>query len=153
MKTARVNILKVLIVVGSVVIFSSLMIVLLSKILSEGVVDLPTRNGKIVENPSYQIDVLNACGVEDVAFQITQYLRIKGFDVIDYGNYDRIVNESFIIDRVGKPDTAKLIAKTLGIRENKIIRSRSIYYNEFTVVVGKDYIALKPFKNKNEVDF
>jgi len=106
-----------------------------------------------VQNPSYQIDVLNGCGVEDVAFQITQYLRTKGFDVIDYGNYGAIVNESFIVDHVGKPDTAKLIAKVLGISENKILRAKSNYYNEFTVVVGKDYIMLKPFKNKGEENF
>ncbi|CUS92687.1 LytR cell envelope-related transcriptional attenuator [Candidatus Kryptobacter tengchongensis] len=106
-----------------------------------------------VQNPSYQIDVLNGCGVEDVAFQITQYLRTKGFDVIDYGNYGAIVNESFIVDHVGKPDTAKLIAKVLGISENKILRAKSNYYNEFTVVIGKDYIMLKPFKNKGEENF
>jgi hypothetical protein len=102
-----------------------------------------------LQNPDFQIDVLNACGVEDVAFQITQYLRTKGFDVIDYGNYGSVVNESFIIDHVGKPDTAKLIAKVLGIDEKKIVNSKERYYNEFTVVIGKDYILLKPFKNKN----
>ncbi len=102
-----------------------------------------------LQNMEFQIDVLNACGVEDVAFQITQYLRTKGFDVIDYGNFGSVVNESFIIDHVGKPDTAKLIAKVLGIDEKKIVNSRERYYNEFTVVIGKDYILLNPFKNKN----
>jgi len=106
-----------------------------------------------VQDPSYQIDVQNGCGVEDVAFQITQYLRAKGFDVIDYGNYGTTVKESFIIDHVGKPDTARLIAKVLGIDERKIIRSKSKYYNEFTVVIGMDYIMLKPFKNKSEGAF
>ncbi|MCX7763157.1 MAG: LytR C-terminal domain-containing protein [Candidatus Kryptonium sp.] len=106
-----------------------------------------------VNNPSYQIDVLNACGVEEIAFQITQYLRTKGFDVIDYGNYGSVVNESFVIDRVGKPDTAKLIARALGIKEDRIIRSKAKYYNEFTIVIGKDYMSLKPFKNKREEDF
>lgn len=100
------------------------------------------------QNWNYQINVLNGCGVEDVAFQITQYLRIKGFDVVDYDNYETIVSESFIIDHVGKPDIAKLIAKELGIDERKIVESKSRYYNEFTVVIGKDYIMLKPFKNK-----
>jgi len=111
------------------------------------------NNDIAVKNPDYQIDVLNGCGIDDVAFQITQYLRIKGFDVIDYGNYGTTVNESFIIDHVGKPDTARLIARMLGIDEKKIIVSRSNYYNEFTVVIGKDYIMLKPFKNKGEGDF
>lgn len=106
-----------------------------------------------VKNPDFQIDVLNACGVEDVAFQITQYLRTKGFDVIDYGNYGSIVKESFIIDHVGKPDTARLIAKVLGIDERKIVNSEKPYYNEFTVVIGNDYILLKPFKNKNGESF
>lgn len=113
----------------------------------------PNEEEITVHNPSYQIDVLNGCGVEEVAFQIAQYLRTKGFDVIDYGNYGAIVNESFIIDHVGKPDTAKLIAKVLGINENKVLRSKSNYYNEFTVVIGKDYIMLKPFKNKNGDSF
>ncbi|CUS76382.1 LytR cell envelope-related transcriptional attenuator [Candidatus Kryptonium thompsonii] len=142
---------NVIIFVGLGVVFVAILVFLFLKIL----------NGKhkfsdeeiSVENPSYQIDVLNGCGVEDVAFQITQYLRSKGFDVIDYGNYDLIVNESFIIDHVGWPDTAKVIAKALGIDEGKIVRSKSNYYNEFTVVIGKDYIMLKPFKNKDGESF
>jgi hypothetical protein len=142
---------NVIIFLGLGVVFVAILVFLFLKIL----------NGKhkfsdeeiSVENPSYQIDVLNGCGVEDVAFQITQYLRSKGFDVIDYGNYDLIVNESFIIDHVGWPDTAKVIAKALGIDESKIVRSKSNYYNEFTVVIGKDYIMLKPFKNKDGESF
>ncbi len=106
-----------------------------------------------IQNPSYQIDVQNGCGVEDVAFQIVQYLRVKGFDVIDYGNYGTTVKESFIIDHIGKPDTARLIAKALGIDEGKIVVSKSKHYNEFTVVIGMDYIMLKPFKNKSEGGF
>ncbi len=142
---------NVIIFLGLGVVFVAILVFLFLKIL----------NGKhkfsdeeiSVENPSYQIDVLNGCGIEDVAFQITQYLRSKGFDVIDYGNYDLIVNESFIIDHVGWPDTAKVIAKALGIDESKIVRSKSNYYNEFTVVIGKDYIMLKPFKNKDGESF
>jgi hypothetical protein len=106
-----------------------------------------------VQNPSYQIDVQNGCGVEDVAFQIVQFLRMKGFDVIDYGNYETTVKESFIIDHIGKPDTARLIARVLGINEDKIVISKSKHYNEFTVVIGLDYIMLKPFKNKGEGSF
>jgi hypothetical protein len=106
-----------------------------------------------VQNPSYQIDVQNGCGVEDVAFQVVQFLRTKGFDVIDYGNYETTVKESFIIDHIGKPDTARLIAKVLGINEDKIVISKSKHYNEFTVVIGLDYIMLKPFKNKGEGSF
>jgi hypothetical protein len=100
------------------------------------------------QNLDFQIDVLNGCGAEDVAFQVAQYLRVKGFDVIDYGDYGTTVNESFIIDHIGRPDIAKSIAKELGIDESQIVSSMSKYYNEFTVVIGKDYIMLKPFKNK-----
>ncbi len=100
------------------------------------------------QNQNFQINVLNGCGVEDVAFQVTQYLRVKGFDVIDYGDYETTVNQSFIIDHIGKPDVAKSIARELGIDESRIVSSKSSYYNEFTVVIGKDYITLKPFKNK-----
>lgn len=104
-------------------------------------------------NTNYQINVLNGCGAEDVAFQVAQYLRVKGFDVIDYGDYETTVDESFIIDHIGKPDVARSIAKELGIDESRIVNSKSRYYNEFTVVIGKDYIMLKPFKNKFEDEF
>jgi hypothetical protein len=73
--------------------------------------------------------------------------------VIDYGNYETTVKESFIIDHIGKPDTARLIARVLGINEDKIVISKSKHYNEFTVVIGLDYIMLKPFKNKGEGSF
>jgi hypothetical protein len=100
-----------------------------------------------VVNPSYQIDVLNGCGVRDVAYKVTMYLRERGFDVIDYGNFSRSdVERSFIVDHVNKPDTARLIARVLGIAGDRIFNSRRDYYNEFTVVIGKDYLRLKPFK-------
>ncbi|MFN3134552.1 MAG: LytR C-terminal domain-containing protein [Candidatus Kryptonium sp.] len=143
---------NVVILLGLGVIFAAILVFLFLKILN-GKHKFSNDEEISVENPSYQIDVLNGCGVEDVAFQITQYLRTKGFDVIDYGNYDLIVDESFIIDHVGWPDTAKVIAKALGIDENKIVRSKSNYYNEFTIVIGRDYIMLKPFKNKNGESF
>lgn len=143
---------NVVILLGLGVILAAILVFLFLKILN-GKHKFSNDEEISVENPSYQIDVLNGCGVEDVAFQITQYLRAKGFDVIDYGNYDLIVDKSFIIDHVGWPDTAKVIAKALGIDESEIVRSKSNYYNEFTVVIGRDYIMLKPFKNKNGESF
>ncbi len=151
MKKAK---LKNFVLIGAAVLIAvGLVIFAVLKITNLNDKFLDEKEDISVQKLNYQIDVLNACGVEDVAFQIAQYLRLKGFDVIDYGNYETVVNESFIIDHVGKPEVAKLIAKELGIDEGKITMSKEKYYNEFTVIIGKDYIMLKPFKNKVEGSF
>lgn len=95
-----------------------------------------------------QVDVRNGCGVSGVADRYTDYLRSKGFDVADIGNYvSSDVDETLIIDRIGNMANAYKVAKSLGIKnENVIQQLNRDYFIDVTVVIGKDYFSLTPFK-------
>ncbi len=95
-----------------------------------------------------QVDVRNGCGVSGVADRYTDYLRSKGFDVADIGNYvSSDVDETLIIDRIGNMANAYKVAKALGIKnENVIQQLNRDYFIDVTVVIGKDYFSLTPFK-------
>lgn len=95
-----------------------------------------------------QIDVLNGCGIPGVAIKFTDYLRDRGFDVLEMGNYKSFdVEETLVIDRTGKTDNAHKVAYALGVNDKNIIQQISPdSYLDCTVVIGKDFNNLKPMK-------
>jgi hypothetical protein len=98
---------------------------------------------------SLQIEVLNGCGKEGLARDITYYLRQKDIDVVSQGNYVNFnVRKSMIIDRVDDPEKIKMLAKILGISPDQIqVKVEPSLQLDATVVLGKDYESLRPFNN------
>lgn len=98
---------------------------------------------------SLQIEVLNGCGKEGLAKNITSYLRQKDIDVVSQGNYVNFnVRKSMIIDRVDDPEKMKMLAKILGISPDQIqVKIEPNLQLDATVVLGKDYKSLRPFNN------
>ncbi|MFA6541874.1 MAG: LytR C-terminal domain-containing protein [Bacteroidota bacterium] len=95
-----------------------------------------------------QIDVLNGCGVNGVGNAMTNFCRAAGYDVVEMGNYKNFdLEESMVIDRTGKLEASKMLAKRLGISQKNVIQQFS---NEHpvtaSVVIGKDYKTLLPWK-------
>ena len=105
------------------------------------------------ENPAellgdvIQVEVRNGAGEAGLAGSVIQYLRRRGFDVVESGNYSSFdVDSTFIVDRVGNPDAARRVAAALGVSENKIQEDvQSNAYLDVSVVVGKDFNTLTPF--------
>jgi hypothetical protein len=93
-----------------------------------------------------QLDVLNGCGTPGAAVQFTSYLRARGYDVVEVRNYKTFdVNESMVVDRVGNMQNAERIAYALGVRKENILQQMNPdYYVDVSVVIGRDYHALKP---------
>jgi hypothetical protein len=55
-----------------------------------------------------------------------------------------------VIDRAGNMRNAKRVADNLGISEKYVIQQvNKNYFLDATVVVGKDYLELNPFKQNN----
>lgn len=98
---------------------------------------------------SLQIEVLNGCGKEGLAKDITYYLRQKDIDVVSQGNYVNFnVRKSMIIDRVDNPKKMEMLAKILGISPDQIqVKVEPNLQLDATVVLGKDYKSLRPFNN------
>lgn len=86
-----------------------------------------------------RVEVLNGSGRGGVAQEATDYLRDSGFDVVYFGNADHFGYEaSAVIDRVGRPDLARAVARAMGIVN---VRSEpdSTRYLDVSVVLGQEW--------------
>lgn len=99
-----------------------------------------------------QINVLNGCGITDIASQFTDILRQKGFDVVGMKNYTSFdIPHTIVIDRIGNLEFANRVATALGVQENNVIRQLNPdYFIDVTVVIGKDFLNLKSLVSSSE---
>lgn len=103
--------------------------------------------GRMTNNEMIQISVLNGCGIKGLAGEVRDYLRDKGFDVVDVANFNKQVNSSFVIDRIGDTTSAMKLAQAMGLSKAKIIHDvDSSIFLRSSIVLGSDYKKLKPFR-------
>ncbi|MGI6370402.1 MAG: LytR C-terminal domain-containing protein [Ignavibacteria bacterium] len=107
--------------------------------------DLDTQPTNEIEQV-IQVNVLNACGKAGLARNIQNFLMERGYDVVSIGNYDQELDNSIVIDRLGDMSSANKVAYALGVDETSITSGiDSTMFVRATVIVGKDYLQLKPF--------
>lgn len=94
-----------------------------------------------------QLDVLNGTGTPKLGQRCTDYLRARGFDVVEMGNYKEAVEQTRIIDRAGNIEAAQQVAKALGIPKERVSQhiDRNAYL-DVSILIGKDFRTLKPFQ-------
>ena len=98
-------------------------------------------------NRVIQISILNGSGVNGIALKAKKFLRSRGFDVVEIGNYKDIVDQSIVIDRIGDISSAKKVAYAVGIPDSMVtVQIDTNLYLQSSVVLGKDYLILNPFK-------
>jgi hypothetical protein len=103
-------------------------------------------------NLSVQLDVQNGTGENRVGAIFRDYLKKRGYDVVDLGNYKSSdVDKTIIIDRTGDTRKAQRIAEVLGVSSRNIIQqiNRDLYLDA-TIVIGKDFNELKPYTDKSK---
>lgn len=103
-------------------------------------------------NLSIQVDVQNGTGENRIGAIFRDYLKKKGYDVVNLDNYKSSdVEKTIIIDRTGDTRKAQRIAEVLGVSGRNIIQqiNRDLYLDA-TIVIGKDYTELKPFTDKGK---
>ena len=95
-----------------------------------------------------QVEVRNGAGVDHLAERTTQYLRDRGFDVVDVGNHSSFdQDQSVVIDRIGNPEAARNVAEALGIPPSRVRQNvKPAYYLDASVILGDDYAQLRPFQ-------
>jgi len=99
---------------------------------------------KVLLPSQVQIEVLNGCGISGAADKFTEYLRARGFDVVNKGNYSSFdVDNTLVIDRSNNADKAALVAEVLGVENKRIIKQfNNQYFLDVSVIVGKDFNSL-----------
>jgi len=99
-----------------------------------------------VEQKVIRVEVLNGCGVAGLAGEMTDYLRLKGFDVVNVGNAENFnFPETLVVDRVGDMPSAWQVARAVGI-DNVIQQKDEDLLLDVTLILGKDYQQLPPLK-------
>ncbi len=81
---------------------------------------------------------------------MTQFLRKKGFDVVDVGDHDSFDLEySVVYDRIGDIESARKLAKAVGIPPERVVQDIKLdEYIDASIVIGLDYAQLTPFKSE-----
>lgn len=99
-----------------------------------------------------QVEILNGCGIDNLAAETRNYVHDRGFDVVNVGNYERSdVDSSLVIDRVGDMESARKVANLLGVGEGRVIQEIDPErYLDVTIVLGNDYRDLRPFRDRSE---
>lgn len=94
-----------------------------------------------------QVDVVNASNVRGAGRKTLEYLRERGFDVVELSTAPQAVDSSMVIDRLGDRTSALKVASVLGIADSMVISGLdSMLFVRASVVLGKDLRTLEPFK-------
>jgi hypothetical protein len=131
------------------------MVILDSSTTESTIIKADTIKEHVFKKPEkkIKIEILNGCGVTGIAKIFKSYLRQQGFDVVNTENY-RILGKinwnlqnSKVIDQIGKIDNANSVAQSLGIDEKFVssVKNQSPIC-DVTVVIGKDFKEIKGFK-------
>ena len=97
-----------------------------------------------------QIDVLNGTSEKGVAGKFTNFLRTRGYDVVEMKNY-KISNmpHTLVVDRMGNLKPARDIAEYLGVADTNVLQQLNPdYFVDVSVIIGNDCYELLPSKEK-----
>jgi len=110
-----------------------------------------TTKRKVTNQPnlSIQINIMNATGENRIGARFRDYLKQKGFDVVDMGNYKTEVEKTMVLDLCGDINKTKRVADALGVSQKNVstILDKTKFIDA-TVIIGKDYTELKPYIEK-----
>jgi LCP family protein required for cell wall assembly len=86
------------------------------------------------------VEVWNASNRSNLAREVTQQLREKGFDVVIFGNFSTRQQRTLIIDRSGRFRPAQAVAAALQSANSEVVcridTSRQV---DVSVILGNDY--------------
>ena len=135
---------------GMILVFAVVVISLVWSFVNRMFIDPPVKPETVQAGKMHtiQLDVLNGSGMPKLSQRFTDYLRARGFDVVETGNYkDSKVEVTRVIDRAGHLEAAQQVAEALGVPKTSVVQQidRNAYL-DVSVVIGKDFRLLKPFK-------
>lgn len=93
-----------------------------------------------------QVEVVNASGRPGAGRKVMEFLRLRGFDVVEIGNDTARPRRSGVIDRVGDRTSARKVAQSLGIADSLITTDLdSMRFLQSSIIIGSDLDNLEPF--------
>lgn len=103
------------------------------------------------ESMGIVVRILNGNGVSGVAYKLREYLLNQGFDVSETTNADHFNYEKTIVYlHTNNYSMSNKVSEKLGIDNNPVLDDRAPDYPcDVTIVMGKDYKQLPPFRENN----
>lgn len=93
-----------------------------------------------------QVEVVNASGRQGAGRHTLEFLRERGFDVVEISTSIDRPRKSTIIDRMGDKVSAHKVAASMGIPDSLITTEiDSLRFLRATIVLGADVDNLEPF--------
>ena len=99
----------------------------------------PVPGHKAPPEEIIRVNVWNASGRMGLALEVARWLRSKGFDVVEWGNFHEIQPTSRVVDRSGRFDPARSVADCLGVSSLVSDMDASLR-TDVDVVVGRDFV-------------
>ena len=104
-------------------------------------VELPPATDTVARAPAgarVKVQVVNATRVRGLARRATQYLRDRGWDVVEVGTTTPVREHTLVVDRSAHPEWARRVAHAMGgaAVESRPDSSRYLYV---TVLVGRTW--------------
>jgi len=117
--------------------------------------DQPKLATEIYEqNPvlDIEIEVLNGCGKNGLAGEISEFLRSNQFDVVRSEDADHFgYTRTLLISRNGNYEALKLVTSSLGFdiedKSRVLIQPDETIDVDITLIVGKDYSSIQPISD------
>jgi hypothetical protein len=90
--------------------------------------------------PYMRVEVLNGCGVDNLAYKVALHLREKGFDVVEIANVEETnVERTIIIERVDKGmRNARVLARVIHCTNMQAMIDSTLFL-EVSLLLGRDY--------------
>lgn len=96
-----------------------------------------------VDRSDITVQVLNGCGVDKLAQEVSEILRLKGFDVVDFANAPSGDQEKTVVIERATMDRSNAMVVARAIKcSNVTCEIDPLGLFEVTVVLGKDYERL-----------
>lgn len=113
----------------------------------EPIISEVPESQKIITQEVIQLNILNGSGVKGLASNTKDYLRHRGFDIVEIGNSQQPYNKTTIIDRLGDKESVRRLAYAIGVPDSSIIvQIDSSLFLRATLIIGNDYQSLRSFK-------
>lgn len=94
------------------------------------------------ERARIRVEVLNGSGDPGAAARTTEFLRGRGFDVVDFGNAESFdQRRTVVVDRIGDPRPAREVAGALRGVPIEADPDSSLFL-DVTVRLGADWVAV-----------
>ncbi len=132
----------------------------LKQVIRQAIAVLASDDSSALERV-YALEILNGTDKQGLARNTSELYQSFGYDVVNIGNYEEDIRETILIDRIGNPSVAKIVAnvihceniKTTSLDENS--EDEDLAYGseanvDFTLILGSDFNGFTVIKRKKK---